>query len=171
MARSEQHEGWQQSIYHELHQIAERALRLETPGHSLQPTLLVHDAYMRLKDQANLAGQDRHRFLAAGAVIIRRLLVDYARKRKASKRGGEKNVEDVLHISTTPDANTVDVLELNDALEVLAKKSPRAARVVELRFFGGLTSDEVADELGVSLSTMNSDWKFAKAWLYRELEI
>lgn len=161
--------NWQQSIYDQLHQLAERALAGESPGHSLQPTLLVNDAYVRLLEQKNVDPADRSLVIAAGATIIRRLLVDYARRRKAKKRGGAGGRGIPLHISVSNDANPLDILHLNDALEALGKKSARAAQVVELKFFGGLSGEEAARQLGVSLRTVNSDWRFAKAWLYREL--
>lgn len=160
---------WNQSIYDQLHLIAEKALRGERPGHSLQPTLLVNDAYMRLRDQQNLDPVNRSLMLAAGATIIRRLLVDYARRRKSLKRGGQDGRGIPLHISVADDAKGLNLLELNDALDALAAEMPRAARIVELKFFGGLTGEEIAEQLDVSLRTVNNDWKFAKAWLYREL--
>ena len=160
---------WNQSIYDQLHVLADRALRHEQPGHSLQPTLLVNDAYLRLRDQYNLDPANRSMMLAAGATIIRRLLVDYARSRKSLKRGGQHGRGIPLHISVADDANGLDVLELNDALDALAAQMPRAARIVELKFFGGLTGEEIAEQLDISLRTVNNDWKFAKAWLYREL--
>ncbi|MCA9022468.1 MAG: sigma-70 family RNA polymerase sigma factor [Planctomycetaceae bacterium] len=161
--------SWHQSIYDQLHGLAEKALNRETPGHSLQPTLLVNDAYMRLQDQNNLDPADRSQMLAAGATIIRRLLVDYARERKRLKRGGKAGRGIPLHISVADDARELDILELNDALEALAKEFPRAAGIVELKFFGGLTGEEIAEQLDISLRTVNNDWKFAKAWLYRAL--
>ncbi len=160
---------WHPSVYTQLHQIAERALRQESPGHSLQPTLLVNDAYLRLLNQRNVCPDDRSAVLSAGATIIRRLLVDYARKRKSLKRGGEKGRGLGLHFSVADNANHLDVLELNDALESLSGERPRAAQVVELKFFGGLTSEEIGEQIGVSVRTVKSDWRFAKAWLYREL--
>ena len=162
-------EKWHPSVYEQLHQIAEKALKCESPGHSLQPTLLVNDAYLRLLEQRNVNPEDRSAVMAAGANIIRRLLVDYARKRKALKRGGEKGRGKGLHLSIVGDANLLDVLELNDALEKLSEQRPRAAQVVELKFFGGLTGEEISEQIGVSLRTVKSDWRFAKAWLYREL--
>ncbi len=107
--------------------------------------------------------------MAAGATIIRRLLVDYARKRKRLKRGGEKGRGDELHVSIADNADQIQILELNDALDLFSQQWPRAARVVELKFFGGLTGQETAEQIGVSLRTVKSDWQFAKAWLYREL--
>ncbi len=113
--------------------------------------------------------EDRAQVLAVGANIIRRLLVDYARKRKAEKRGGETGRGFQLHVSLPGNANVIDVVELNDVLEKLAQKRERTAQVVELKFFGGMTSDEIAEELGISLRTVKNDWRFAKAWLYRQL--
>lgn len=161
--------SWNQSIYDQLHELAERALSRESPGHSLQPTLLVNDAYLRLQEQQNLDPDERSLMLAAGATIIRRLLVDYARQRKRLKRGGKEGRGIPLHISVADDAKGLDILELNDALKTLAKEFPRAARIVELKFFGGLTGEEIAEQLDVSLRTVNNDWKYAKAWLYRAL--
>ena len=157
-------------IYQQLHQIAKKALRHETPGHSLQPTLLVNDAYLRLIDQRNIDLQDETVVMSAASTIIRRLLVDYARKRKRLKRGGEKGRGKRLHHSIADDANQIEVLELNDALDMLSQQRPRAAQVVELKFFGGWTGQEIAEQLGVSVRTVKSDWQYAKAWLHRELD-
>ena len=159
---------WQNSVYDQLHRLAQGALKRESPGHSLQPTMLVNDAYLKLLKQKNVDPGDRSQVMAAGATIIRRLLVDYARGRKAKKRGGSGRAIP-LHVSVAVSANSLDILELNDALEQLAAKSQRAAQVVELKFFGGLSGDEIAEQLGVSIRTVNNDWKFAKAWLYRAL--
>lgn len=161
--------AWRQSMYDELHRLATGALARETPGHSLQPTLLVNDAYLRLLEQKNVDLANRSQVMAAGATIIRRLLVDHARKRKAQKRGGAAGRGNPLHMSIADDANHLDVLELNDALDTLAEQSARAAQVVELKFFGGLSGEEIAQELEVSLRTVNNDWRFAKAWLYATL--
>ena len=161
--------GWQDSVYEQLHQLAERALAKETTGHSLQPTLLVNDAYLRLLEQRNVDPGDRSQVMAAGATIIRRLLVDYARKRKAKKRGGAAGRGNSLNVSVADSAKDMDILELNDALDALGGENPRAARVVEAKFFGGLTAEEIAEQLAVSLRTVNNDWRFAKAWLYRKL--
>ena len=171
-ARTSTGHPWQQSIYEQLHQVAERALARERPGHSLQPTLLVNDAYMRLVEQRNVDPADRAQVLAAGATIIRRLLVDYARKRKAEKRGGEagRGGEISVNVELAGSADTVDVVELSDALDQLSRQSERAAQVVELKFFGGLTGEEIAEQLNASLRTVNNDWRFAKAWLYKVLD-
>lgn len=167
--RQDDRKDWRDSIYEQLHRLAEGALARETPGHSLQPTMLVNDAYLRLLDQKNVDSDDRSRVMAVGATIIRRLLVDYARKRKAQKRGGNQDRENALHLSVVEDASPLDVLELNDAMEALAKESPRAAQIVELQFFGGLTGEEISQQLGVSLKTVRNDWRYAKAWLYAAL--
>jgi len=160
---------WHQSIYERLHEIAERALSRESPGHSLQPTMLVHDAYLKLTALNNFDPADRSRIMAIGANFVRQLLIDYALKRQAQKRGGEKNRKNSLHVSFAPCANLVDLLELDDALQALSGESERAARVVELKFFGGLTHDEISEQLSVSLRTIDNDWRFAKAWLYQQL--
>lgn len=130
---------WHRSVHDELHLLAAQALTRETPGHSLQPTLIVNDV---LLDQRNIDPQDRSQVLAAGAVIIRRLLVDYARKRKAQRRGGADGRGIPLRLPVPDSAKLIDVLELHDALELLGKENPRAAQVVELKFFGGMSSEE-----------------------------
>lgn len=162
-------DDWPQSIYDQLHNLAERAIAGERPGHSIQPTLLVNDAYLKLLEQKNVDRADRSQVMAAGANIMRRLLVDYARRRKALKRGGAAGRGIPLHIAVADDASQIDMLELNDALETLAGRNERAAQVVELRFFGGLSGEEIAEHLGVSLRTVNNDWRYAKAWLYGHL--
>lgn len=161
---------WQQSLYEQLYHLSQAALSRESPGHTLQPTLIVHDVYLRLQQQKNLDQNDRSQLLAAAATIMRRILVDYARARKALKRGAGEKRQDILHISVADRANELDVLELHEALTMLADQNRRAAQVVELRFFGGLTGEETAKYLEVSLGTVNSDWRFAKAWLYRHLK-
>lgn len=158
---------WEQSVVAYLRRIAERALTHEAPGHSLQPTLLVNEAYLYLLKQRNIRAEDSVQVKAVGAKFIHRFLVDRARRRKAQKRGGVAGRGMPLHISVADGANTLDLVDLNDALEALAREDSRAAQVVELRFFGGLTGNEIADELGISLRTVNTDWQFAKAWLYR----
>lgn len=160
---------WQDSIYDALHRIASRALAAERPGHSLQPTLLVNDAYMKLLDQQNVSPGDRSQVLAAGATIIRRLLVDYARKRKAQKRGGAEARRIPLSGEIMDPAITIDILELHDALKKLDEVDPRAATVVELRYFGGLSNEEIGEQLGVSIGTVKNTWRHAKAWLYRAM--
>jgi RNA polymerase sigma factor (TIGR02999 family) len=158
------------SLYEQLYTIAEQALRGEKAGHSLQPTLLVNDAYLQLREQRNVRENERSEVLAAGARIIRRLLVDHARARKALKRGGGRTAGDVSLEFVSPDqASHVDILELNDALEALEAQKPRVAKVVELKFFGGLRGREIAAHLGVSRVTAQEDWRYAKQWLSNEL--
>ena len=169
LSDSSQSPEWRQSIHDQLHQIAEKALCNETPGHSMQPTMLVNDAYLRLLDQKNINPESRSQVIAVGATIIRRLLVDYARRRKAEKRGGVQGRGYSLSIDQADRKNPIDILDLNDALDKLSRQNPRAARVVELKFFGGLSGDEMAEELKVTRVTVQNDWRYARAWLYSEL--
>ena len=168
IADKQQRHAWNQSVYCQLHQIAQRALRHERAGHSLQPTLLVNDAYLKILEQRNLSLNDHSAVMAAGATIIRRLLVDYARKRRSQKRGGPQGRGLPLKSSYSI-KKTIDVLEINDAIEHLAKLHPRAAQVVDLKFFAGMTYQEIGGQLGVSLRTVKNDWRFAKAWLHQQL--
>ncbi|MGI9473331.1 MAG: ECF-type sigma factor, partial [Rubripirellula sp.] len=156
------------SVYGQLHRLARHALQSERAGHSLQPTLLVNDAYMRLMEQRNLSLDDHSAVMAAGATIIRRLLVDYARKRRSQKRGG-KTGRGVPLQPTMAEPRRHDVLEISDAIEQLGIHHCRAAQVVDLKFFGGLTCEEISHQLDVSVRTVKNDWRFAKAWLHREL--
>jgi RNA polymerase sigma factor (TIGR02999 family) len=130
---------------------------------------LVNDAYLKLLEQKNIDPADRSQVMAAGATIVRRLLVDYARTRKAQKRGGPDGRGIPLNVSVADSAKHLDVLELDDALESLAADNSRAARVVEMKFFGGLTVEEIAEQLSISVGTVTNDWRYAKAWLYRAL--
>jgi RNA polymerase sigma-70 factor, ECF subfamily len=155
-------------VYDELHRLAHRHLKRERAGHSLQTTALVNEAYVRLVDYKRMHWQNRAHFLAVSAQAMRRILVDRARRRNP-KRGA-----DVDHVSLDADAvvcidRSDDFVCLDDALTALAERSPRKARVVELRFFGGLSVDETAEVLRVSPITVMREWKSAKAWLYREL--
>lgn len=156
-------------VYHDLHQLASRFLRREIPNHTLQPTALVHEVFLKLIDQRQVSWQGRTHFLAIGAQAMRRILVDHARSRSRSKRGGARQrmelTEDVA-ISTQRDA---DVEAVDDALQKLAQLDPRQASIVELRFFGGMTMDEVAQILGVSKRTVEAEWTMIRAWLRREL--
>jgi RNA polymerase sigma factor (TIGR02999 family) len=156
-------------VYDELHGLAERYLKGESPGHTLQPTALVHEAYLRLVDQSRVDWQGRTHFLAVAAGAIRRILIDHARTRRRLKRGGawrRVSLEDVLLGRKTKE---VDFSELNSALDELAKLDADQAVIVELRFFGGLTVDEVAHLLGVSKRKVEGDWTHAKAWLRTQL--
>ena len=157
-------------IYSELRQLARYHLRLERPEHTLQPTALANEAYLRLIDQHNVQWRNRAHFFAIAAQIMRRILVDHARKRRAAKRGGAETLipldEDVL-ASPQP---SLDVVRLDDALSLLEAMDPRQGRVVELRYFGGLTVKETGEVLGISPATVKSDWSVAKRWLYREIK-
>ena len=156
-------------VHDELRRIARRCLHGERANHSLQATELVNEAYLRLVDVRQVDWQDRTHFLAMSARLMRRVLVDLARSRRADKRGGDAvrvTFDDAAMGGRTPDA---DVIRLDDALQALAALDDRKSRVVELRFFGGLTADETAVALQVSSKTVLRDWEFARAWLQREL--
>jgi len=155
-------------VYAELRQIAGRHMRHERPDHTLQPTALVHEAFLRMVGSATLSAQDRTHFLRTASQAMRRVLVDHARARNAAKRGGALHVtldEAIAGQQESP----VDMLALDDALTRLGAAEPRWAQVVELRFFAGLEVPEVAAALGISPATVKRDWQFARAWLSREL--
>ena len=156
-------------LYRELHEMAQRRLRHERRGSTLQTTALVHEAYLRLVDQRRVEWRDRGHFLALAATMMRRVLVDRARARHAGKRGaGEEAIALTDVVAAGLDA-TVEVLAVDRALERLAAAYPRPARVVELRFFGGLELAEIGVALEVTERTAQRDWAFARAWLAREL--
>lgn len=159
-------------VYDELRMLARRYLGRERPGHTLQPTALVHEAYIRLVDQSKMDWQGRTHFFAVGARVMRHLLIDHARGKGRAKRGGDRR-KVTLADGLTPfgglELDTEDLLALNEGLDRLAELDARQARVVELRFFGGLTVPEVALVLGVSKRTVEGDWAHARAWLKREL--
>ncbi|MFN8002295.1 MAG: sigma-70 family RNA polymerase sigma factor [Acidobacteriota bacterium] len=153
----------------ELHHLAQRYMRNEPAGHTLQPTALINEAWMRLIDWKNVEWQNRAHFFGVMAQVMRRVLVDHARHRRAQKHGG-----DVLRVSLSGAEEAAhepgaDVLALNDALNTLALFDPRKSQIVELRFFGGLTEEEAADALQISLRTLQREWSLARAWLYNEL--
>lgn len=157
-------------LYEELRRLAASYLRKEREGHTLQPTALAHEAYIRLIDQHSVTWQNRAHFMGLAAQAMRRVLADHARRRGAQKRGG-----DVVRVSldegdaAAANPQAVEIQELDTALEDLAKLEPRQARVVEIRFFGGLSIEEAAEVLGVSPVTVKRDWTLARAWLFREL--
>jgi len=158
-----------EAVYAELHRIARRCMAGERAGHTLQPTALVNEAYMRLVGTQDVQWQNRQHFLSMAARQMRRVLVDIARAKRFQKRGG-----DAVHITFDHDLPAVpepgrDLVALDEALEVLAKVDERKAQVVEMRFFGGLSVEESAQVLDVSVDTVMRDWKMAKAWLLREL--
>ncbi|MEP6573656.1 MAG: sigma-70 family RNA polymerase sigma factor [Gemmatimonadota bacterium] len=156
------------TMYAEFHRIAERHMRGERPDHTLQPTALVNEALIRLLGGASLPFEDRTHFLRAASQAMRRVLVDHARARNAAKRGGPLCVTLDENIGGTAPP-VIDMLVLDDALNRLAEAEPRWAQVVELRFFAGLEVTEIAQTLGVSTATIKRDWRFARAWLAREL--
>lgn len=158
------------AVHEELRKIARRCLRGERAGHSLQATALVNEAYLRLVDVRQVNWQNRLHFLAMSARIMRRVLVDAARARAADKRGGDAVRVSLSEAVAKHDDVSEDVLALTDAVEALERIDPRKSRIVELRFFGGLTVDETATVLEVSPQTVMRDWTFAKAWLRRELK-
>jgi RNA polymerase sigma-70 factor (ECF subfamily) len=155
-------------VYDELHRLAQRYMRRERPGHSLQATALVNEAYMRLADYKSMRWQNRAHFFAVSAQLMRRILVEHARRHNL-KRGGDVPhvaLEETLIIGGDRDA---DLVSLDDAMNTLAQFDARKAQVVEMRFFGGLSVEETAEVLKVSSITVIRDWSTAKAWLYREL--
>ena len=160
-------------VYDELHRSAARAMRGESVGHTLQPTALVNEVYLRLVDQTRAGWQNRAQFFGVAAQLMRRILVDHARARASEKRGGGEraitldDLRDAIDPSSSPDA--MDILELNDALVKLEALDPDQARVVELRYFTGLNIEETAEALGISASTVKREWTVARAWLRREL--
>lgn len=154
-------------VYDELRRLAQHHLQSERPDHTLQATALVHEAYLRLVDQTRTEWKNRAHFFAVAAQAIRRILIDHARSKGRVKRGGgaqKLSLEDVPTLAAN-DSYT-DLLALDDALEALAAEHARPARVVEMRFYAGLTTREVAEVLGVSTRTIEGDWQFARAWLY-----
>ncbi len=157
-------------IYDDLRRLAARFMLRETPGHSLQPTALVHEAYVRLIDQERVRWRNRAHFFGVAASMMRRILVDHARARRAEKRGGDgERITLVADEVAAPEQNGIDVLDLHESLERLAAFDPQQSRIVELRYFGGLTIDEAAEVVGVSQATVVREWTIAKAWLRADL--
>jgi RNA polymerase sigma-70 factor (ECF subfamily) len=156
-------------VHNELHRIARRCMAGERAGHSLQPTILVNEAYLRLIDTKDVAWHDRAHFLAVAARVMRRILVDHARTRRAQKRGGAETRVTFDEALVVTDEPRRDFVALDEALGVLAAFDERKSRVIELRFFGGLSVEETASVLKVSPETVMGDWRLAKAWLRREM--
>ena len=156
-------------VYDELRKLASGYLKHESGGHTLQPTALVHEVFLKLIDQTKVDWQGRTHFFAVSAQAMRRILVDHARRKGRTKRGGRRRrVELDERVMLSP-RRVDDILAVDDALRRLVEVDPRQANVVELRFFGGLTVADVAEALGVSKRTVESEWKMARAWLRREL--
>lgn len=156
-----------EAVYDDLRRLAANYMRGERPDHTLQATALVHEAYMRLVDWQNVSWQNRAHFFSVAAQVMRRVLIDHARLKQTGKRSGQRIV--INEAISFPDHRQFDIVALDEALRSLEKLDPRQAKVVELRFFGGLSIEETAFVLGVSESTIRRDWTFAKAWFQREL--
>jgi RNA polymerase sigma factor (TIGR02999 family) len=156
-------------VYDELHRIAEREMRRERPGHALQATALINEVYVRLISAGSLEIQNRGHFFAVASQQMRRILVDHARSNNAQRRGGGATMVDLENLRLGTTERSIDVLLLDESLRELEKLDPRAARVVELRFFGGHTDKEVVEALGVSLATVRRDWEFARSWLFNRM--
>ena len=156
-------------VYDELHRLARRYMSRERKGHTLQTTALINEAYVRLVDQKNVHWANRSHFFAISAQIMRRILIDHARRHGYAKRGGgaqQVSLDEALTISS---ARSSDLLRLDEALKILADMDPRRSQVVELRYFGGLNNEEIAGVLNVSENTVTRDWNMARAWLYHQL--
>ncbi|HEX8408286.1 MAG TPA: sigma-70 family RNA polymerase sigma factor [Thermoanaerobaculia bacterium] len=158
-------------VYEPLRAIAGRHLNREREGHTLQPTALVHELYLKLVDQRRVAWNDRAHFFAVAAQVMRRILVDHARRRNSDKRGGGVVPVTIGAALDLAAAENFDVVALDVALENLEKIFPQQARIVELRFYAGLTIDETASVLGVSAATISREWTMARAWLRREMHV
>ena len=156
-------------VYSELHDLAVHYMRGERGDHTLQPTALVHEAYLRLVDQRNSSWQNRSHFFGIAAQAMRRILVDHARRKRAGKREGGERVTLDASVAESQE-RSVDLIALDDALNKLAALDPRQARVVELRFFGGLDIEQTAESIGISPATVKRDWTFARAFLQREMD-
>jgi len=158
------------AVYDELRRLAANYLRRERVGHTLQPTALVHEAYLRLVDQTRVEWQNRAHFFGVAAQMMRRILVDHARGQQAEKRGGDVqkiSLDENIDVSAL---RASELVALDEALERLAELDPQKSRLVELRFFGGLSVEETAEVMGVSAPTVKRHWRLAKAWLYGEVK-
>ena len=156
-------------VYDELRRLAAAFLRRERPDHTLQPTALVHEAYLRLIDQSRVDWKNRAHFCAVASEMMRRILVDHARKHHAAKRGGSETRISLADAVSFPQNVEIEVLAVDEALIDLTRLDPQQGKLVELRFFGGLTLDETAEVMGVSRSTVQREWNLAKAFLYNQL--
>ena len=157
------------AVYPELRRIAGHYLRGERTDHTLQPTALVHETWLRLAGQMDKDWRDRAQFFAIAAHLIRNILVDYARQKRAFKRNGDRQKVELTEYVAITDDRLDQIIDVHEALERLAQWDPRQCKVVELRFFGGLTEDEISEALGVASRTVRRDWNMARAWLHLEL--
>jgi len=158
------------AVYKELRRMANRYLRQESPDHSLQPTALVHEAYLRLIDQTQVTWQNRAHFFGVAAQMMRRILVDHARGKHRNKRGGTERTISLDEVLEVGGGKTADLVALDEALKLLAEIDLRKSLVIEMRFFGGMSVDETAEALNISPQSVMRDWKLAKAWLYKQLK-
>ena len=156
-------------IYDELRRLARGYLRRERPGHTLQPTALVHEAFLRLIDQSQVNWQNRAHFFGAAARLMRQILINHAEARRAAKRGGDAERVSLNDVDHSTPAQEIDLIALNEALTNLERVDPRQGRIVELRYFSGLTIEEIAEVMDVSPVTVKREWIAARAWLRREL--
>lgn len=154
-------------VYDELRRMAHRYIQRERDGHTLETTALVNEAYLRLINQQKMDWQNRAHFFAVVAEVMRHVLIDHARRRHYLKRGGEATRVPLEEASAMTEARAAELVALDEALDNLMKLDPRKSRVVELRYFGGLSLEETADVLGISIMTVRRDWRAAKAWLYK----
>ena len=158
-------------IHDALHRLAHQHINRERRGHTLQTTALVNEAYLRLVEQQDVEWEGRAHFLAVSAQVMRHILVDYARRRASGKRGGQVQRVTLDGEATVSAGRAAEIVALDDAMEALDKVNPRGCRVVELRYFGGMNNKEAAEVLKISETTVERDWRLAKAWLYRELQV
>jgi RNA polymerase sigma factor (TIGR02999 family) len=156
-------------VYEELHRVAHHHLSRQRPGHTLQTTALVNEAYLRLANQTNPRWQNRAHFFAVAARAMRQILVSYARTQQAQKRGGGAQKVDLEKAALVSPQQSKEIVDLHEALEQLSAVDSRKAQIVELKYFGGLNYDEIAEVLKISRITARRDWEFAKVWLYTEL--
>ncbi|HUE83941.1 MAG TPA: sigma-70 family RNA polymerase sigma factor [Pyrinomonadaceae bacterium] len=158
-------------VYEELRRLAHRYMRRERKDHTLQTTALINEAYLRLIDQKNVHWENRAHFFSISAKIMRRILIDYARRYQYAKRGGGGRKVSLDDAAVVAKERAAELLMLDEALINLAQRDPRRSQVVELRFFGGLSNEEIASVLKISPNTVTRDWNLARAWLYRELSV
>jgi RNA polymerase sigma factor (TIGR02999 family) len=158
------------AVYDQLRRMADAKLRGERANHTLNATALVHEAYLKLVDQNRVSWKDRAHFYAFAAQAMRRILINYARNRLAQKRGGGQVIATFVDQDVARETKAEELIALDDALELLKKMNERQCKVVEFRFFGGLSQEEIAEVLEVSVPTVRRDWRMARAWLSRELE-
>jgi RNA polymerase sigma factor (TIGR02999 family) len=156
-------------VYNELHRLARRYMSRERKGHTLQTTALINEAYVRLVDQKNVQWANRSHFFAISAQIMRRILIDHARRHAYAKRGGGAQQVSLEEAATVAPDLGLELIRLDEALNTLAEMDPRRSQVVEMRYFGGLNNEEIAGVLNISENTVTRDWNMARAWLYQQL--